>query len=264
MKLIDQPPFFIATCRRSGAHLLMSLLNSTKKVGNISEHLYNAQAARANGEDWTDAEMLDFFEIVYERAYKRRPNPTKHWGTKVDILDIFILERYLDLVQLVPQSFKWTWLRRRDKFKQGVSCIRASQTGIWQLPVDAQPETVERAYSEVSIRPDELYKHAAWNWLLDEAWGQFFEQNEIVPHTIYYEDFIEESTWESVVAGIFDFLGVPYSLPLPVNAHYLKQSTDKIPESYKTIIRRLEIRGIPLKYTPLDTRDEYELNLENR
>ena len=264
MKIIDHPPFFMATCRRSGAHLLMSLLNSTKKIGHIGEHLYQAQAARANGETWTDAEVLDFFEIVYERAYKRRPNPTEHWGTKVDILDFFILERYLDLVQLVPQSFQWIWLRRRDKTKQAISRIRASKTDIWQLPVDSPPEKITRAHSEVRIERNELYKRTFWNFLLEEVWEQFFEQNEITPHVIYYEDFIEESTWESVVADIFGFLGVPYSLPLLVKAHYLKQSKGEIPESYKAVISELERIGIPLKYTPLDTKDEYELNLENR
>ena len=256
--------FFIATQRRSGAHLLMSLLNSTKKVGYVAEHLYPAQDARANGENWTDKKVVDFFENVYETVKKKNPSPTKHCGTKIDILDLFILERYFDLIQIAPQSLKWIWLCRRDKPKQAISYIRATRTGIYRLGTDSSPETIARAYAEINIESNDLYRETAWSFLVEDTWRQFFNQNEITPHQIYYEDFIEESRWESIVAGIFDFLGIPYSLPLAAENDCLKQSTQKIPESYKDLIRRFEKYGIPLKYTNFDIDDMYEPNLENR
>lgn len=253
-------PFFIATCQRSGGFFLMSLLNSTKKVGYVHEYLYHLNEGW-EGDPPKDKDILSAFE-QFREGVSEIPSPTGYWGTKVDIRELWAVERWLDLNQTEPKSAKWIWLRRRNKIRQAISIIKAQETEIWHLD-KADPESKqELARAEREVNFEKLCMSTIRFFLGDCAWSNFFRLHDIEPHTLYYEDFVDELTWESTVKGIFDFLELPYELPLNVSTHRLKQGVAKAPESYKHIVREMEMYGIPLKYLDLDLDKCYELDLE--
>ncbi len=253
-------PFFIATCQRSGGFFLMSLLNSTKKVGYVHEYLYHLN------EGWeedspTDKDILSAFEQFHEST-SEIASPTGHWGTKVDIREFWAVERWLDLNQTDPQSVKWIWLRRRNKIRQAISLIKAQETKIWHLDKDDPKDKQDLARAEREVNFEKLCVSTIRFFLGDCAWSNFFQLYGVEPHILYYEDFVDESMWEPTVADIFDFIEVPYELPLKVSTHRLKQGGGNAPESYKHMVREMEMYGIPLKYLDLDLDKYYELDLE--
>ena len=228
-------PFFICASARSGSHFFMSLLMSTKKVGPLREHLIGVR----DYQDCTDEDVLSHFERISEKAVEGE------WGTKVDIRELFFVERYLSLKQIPLDSIRWIWLRRRDKIKQAISHISASKTGIWRLSTKDPADRKKKGKTEVEIPIEKLNRILLLYLLVDDAWQQFFEKNKLTPHTIFYEDFIEDSTWIPLIEGVLDFLQISYTLPLDITTSRVRQSSDTIPLSYKEFINQgwLKKRG---------------------
>ena len=220
-------PFFICTSPRSGCHFFMSLLMSTQKVGRLEEYL-----SRTPQRDWADEDVLLFFERISRSAIEGE------WGTKVDIRELFFVERYLSLKQIPLDSVRWIWLRRRDKIKQAISHIKAADSGIWHIFADDSIDRTSKARAEREISIRRLNDIVMIYFLADDAWQQFFEENNLTPHTIYYEDFIEESTWIPLIKGVLDFLQIPYTLPLDITTSRVKLASDAMALSYKQFINQ--------------------------
>ena len=159
------------------------------------------------------------------------------------------------------RSIKWIWLQRRDKIRQTVSFINANTNEIWQLYKNDSDQIKKKNTEEVDCDLLELYLRTTQFTLADMAWGNFFKHNKITPYKLYYEDFIEESTWDGTIAKIFDFLGVPYECPLNVSTELIRQSKNYISESQKQAIKHLKDFGIPLKYSGLDLKGYDELEV---
>ena len=233
-------PFVVAANGRSGSHFLMSLLNSTKKVGYIAEYLTKIPQ---DDNLPPDSMILSYFKECYEKAIKI-PNPSGLWGTKVDINQLFIFKRFLEIHNLQPNHLKWIWLYRKNKFLQAISLRKASLTGVWgltkgDLNKEGGKESRDVARSEVDISISDLKSWVSYYLMQDLLWDCFFCENQIIPHKIYYEDFVEETTWESTIAGIFDFLDVDYDLPIGVSTNCVKLATDKRHKTYETIIENM-------------------------
>ena len=241
-------PFVIAANGRSGSHFLMSLLNSTKKVGFIGEQIDYQKILGGDSDKENlppDAVVLSHFKNFYERATSI-PNPSGLWGTKCDISQLFVFKRFLDICNLEPRELKWIWLSRKNRIRQAISFFRADATGIWELVETDGKEVRERARSGIDATVPDIFARAGRIHFFDLLWECFFMDNEIIPYKIYYEDFIDPSTWESTVAGIFDFLNVDYKLPLEVSTEWIKIG-EKKHEAYKDILGRINEEKIPVK-----------------
>ena len=239
------PPFAIAANGRSGSFFLMSLLNSTNQVGRIGEYLGRV-LKDGYDEDSPDSVLLSYIKKIHEDA-TTIPNPSGLWGTKVDISQLFVFKRFLDICDLQPKDIKWIWLYRKNKFLQAISFFRADSTGIWHLTEKDKGEVREHARSKIDITVPDIFQRAAGIYLADLLWDCFFVENEIIPHKIYYEDFIDPVTWDSTIADIFDFLNVDYKLPLEVSTNRIKIATEKQHEKYERILNIINERNIPVK-----------------
>lgn len=249
-------PFFIAALPRSGANLLLTLLNSTYRIGHLAEYLYQMPAIN-NG-----LELLSYFNRIYKQA-KSSGEYTDLWGTKVGIENIPAVEKWIEESGRNQQSIKWVWLQRRDKMRQAVSFINANTNEIWQLYKNDSTVIKKKNEERVNYDLPELYLRTTQFLMADMAWCNFFKHHEITPYKLYYEDFIDNSTWDLTIANIFDFLGVSYDLPLNVSTELIRQSGNYISENQKQAIEHLREFGIPLKYLGLDLEgyDELELDL---
>ena len=258
-------PFFLATSQRSGGFFLMSLLNSTKKVGYVHEYLYHLHEGWEgyfDGNFPKDSDISATFRYFREEALGDRSGVQEIWGSKVDIREIQIAQRWLKLNQIEPKSMKWIWLRRRNKIRQALSFIKAGQTEIWHLDKTDPREKQNLARAEVEVDFQDLCLKTIWFFTADMLWSNYFKAHGIKPHMLYYEDFVDESTWESTVQGIFDYLGVRYELPLDVATHRLKQGTGEVPTSYNRLLQDMLNYDLPLEYLDLDLEGCYELDLE--
>lgn len=255
-------PFFIATTQRSGGFFLMSLLNSTNRVGYVHEHLYRLHEGWESESLPSDEDILFWFDDFRKSSLGRSPesNAMEFWGSKVDIRELYLAERWLDLKQIEPKSMKWIWLRRRNKVRQAISLVKANHTEIWHLDRGDPQDKKDLARAEIEVDFQDLCLKTIHFFTADILWSNFFQLHGSEPHILFYEDFIDESTWQSTVEGIFDYLEVPYEPPLKVSTHRLKQGTGEVPESYTRIVRSMLDYNLPLKY--LDLEGCYELDLE--
>ena len=112
-------------------------------------------------------------------------------------------------------------LLRRDRLRQAVSWLRASQDGIWVVSAmePAQP-TGEPHYDRRII--------AGMQDLIEEGergWRQLFAEMEITPCVLYYEDLLTKEGYESSLRMALSHLGLPNAAPLP-EPRTLQQSDD--------------------------------------
>ena len=223
-------PFFICTAPRSGCHFFMSLLMSTQKVGRLEEYLSKYQLDEHR--DCSDEDVLSCFKRISSHAIEGE------WGTKVDIRELSFIKRYLSLKQIPLDSVRWIWLRRRNIVKQAISHIKAADSGIWHIFSNDSADRKDRASVDKEMSIQRLNEIVMLYFLADDAWHRFFEKNNLTPHTIYYEDFIEESTWIPLIKGVLDFLQIPYTLPLDITTSRVKLASDTMPLSYKQFINQ--------------------------
>lgn len=244
-------PIFIIACQRSGFHFLVSLLNSTDKLGHIAtEGLAKLHSLRENGL-LTDSEILSHFEFMITQY----PNELGYWGTKIDVYSLDILKRFFELSVTDIQSISWIWLCRKNIIKQAISFINAKRSKIFHLYKSDSQNQKDLARSQGEINIEELYKECVHFYVANDIIKNFFEAHKITPYTLYYEDFVGKSTWDFTIQSIFDFVRVPYELPLNISTNRLKQSLS-LPDIYNGVIKNLTNYGLPLEYTNLLENEE--------
>ena len=237
-------PFIISSSSRSGTHLLSSLLSSTRLVGRVIDSI-------GLSDDSNDSEVLSRFEQLYERS-KQTPSPSELWGLVVHAGMFSFFERWVEMVRIDLRSLKWIWLVRRDKFTQAISWVRAENLGIWTLTEKSEAKKIELNEMELEIDKIKLFSKVINSFFYDQMWETFFDRFGIIPHKLYYEDFVDTSVWDSVAAGALDFLEVPYQLPLNVSTKFLKQGAM---ERHKGVYRQLVNsvhKKLLRKYMPFD------------
>ena len=238
-------PFIIATTARTGSNFLMDLLISTDKVGHVGERLHKYRPRRL---ELSDTEV----ESIMNRMYEISTGHTlsSDWGMKVDIREVIIIERYLRLTNINPKDVKWIFLRRHDKAKQALSYMKAIETGQWHLEIGDSVEDFER--DKIQIDVDMSYcKHVMLKlFIMEDTWSNFFDLHGIEPYMLYYENFVDELTWSSTVQAVFDFIGVPYELPLDVSAEHVRRSENIASSVYEEL--RNMTSDFPWHYTFFD------------
>ena len=216
-------PFFVCTSARSGSFFFMDLLNTSGTVQTVREHLWHARELK------TDEELMSYWKNI-------EVDLEETWGTKIDVRDIRTVERYLSIQQVSPSSIKWIRLRRRDKINQAISHCRMLRTGVQHLFDSDTEEKKNLAKSDMEIPVDELNQFALLYFFVDSVWENFLDKHQITPYSLYYEDFIDKSTWEPTIAGVLDFLEIPYALPLGVHHRQIKQSPDEVSVNYERFL----------------------------
>ena len=251
--MIDYPlPFIIATNSRSGSTFFDHLLSCTRKVGYISEYLldiYSLDYRQKYPDEYPDDVLLSYFKQIYEEKATRIPNPSGLWAIKLHIHQLSVLSQYLEILDVQPNRLKWIWLVRKNKLLQAISFFRARATGKWHLFKGDNEDERVRAREPLDIPASGIIAESFNYYLSDLFWDCFFVENEITPHKVYYEDFIEEDTWEPTVAAVFDFLEIDYKLPLEISINCIKIGTDRREKVYEKIINDFIIKNknIPVK-----------------
>lgn len=212
-------PFFLAAPARSGSHFLMGLLNSTKRIGHLREYLLNFGFR----DDVSDTEILQVMDDSFQSA------TDDIYGTKVDIRELYAVERYLVMRDTDVTQVKWIWLCRRDKVRQAMSDYIASRTGVMHLFESSQDEEheVAKAASDTDVPVDDLNARVLIYFMVEDAWRRFFHAHQITPYTVHYEDFIEPSSWSTLVAGIFEHLEIEESTAIEIKADRVRLAGDK-------------------------------------
>lgn len=220
-------PFVLATSARAGGNFLMDLLTSTRKVGEVKERL---QEYKLRDLEVSDTEVANIFDSAYQLSGGK-----DSWGMKVDMRDLFVLEGYLRMRRADPKAIKWIWLKRIDKAKQTLSYLKAIETGQFHLLKSDSPEAFEQDKAQVDFDMRMCKDYMLRFFIIEHTWLHYFRLHGITPHTLYYEDFINKSTWELMIAGIFDYLSISYELPLSISSEHVKQHENSAEAVYEEL-----------------------------
>lgn len=239
-------PFIITTSARAGGNFLMDLLTSTGAVGDVKERL---QKYKLRDSQVSDTEVVDIFSTVSQLSGGK-----DRWGMKVDMRDLFLVERYLHVRGMRPKDIKWIWLKRINKAKQTLSYLKAIETGQFHLLKSDSLEDFEKDKAQIDFDMRVCKDYMLRFFIIEHTWFHYFRLHGIAPHTLYYEDFVDESTWASTVKGIFDYLDISYELPLHVSSEHVKRhenSADTVYEELKHLMPHY-----PYQYTFFGESDE--------
>ncbi len=254
---IDFPlPFFIATHHRSGSNLLMDLLNSTELV---AAREFRAEVGKDVAESiWNSNDfkrVLSPLRSCYEKLKAHKD--FKQWGLSIHTTQMTICDHLLNC-GAQPNTIKWIWLIRRNKVAQALSFLRASGTGVYKMNKNVSRETIERNNMEISVSREDILRQVLRYYFLDEVWQTFFDTHNITPYKIYYEDFIDSSTWETTVSDILVYLCIPHARPLNVQDKTLVQSPKEKPRTYYEVLKMLDLPVLIKKYAPFKMIDPHK------
>ena len=236
--------FVIASDRRTGSYLLISILNSALGsqcagvLRSAVEQWGNSPLERIE-ETITDAAIMDMFDACREKYCK---NEQAVLGLKLYPTDIYLLKRYEQITGELPA--KYVFLRRRDKIAQGLSITLFYHfDSLPHLETRYLAETIYKKQNiPVPVSPENMniiMQHAITFYNREMMWQDFFKKHNIEPLEIFYEDFMEESDREEVVLRILDFLGADYELPLNLDTQYIKQTYPDRHPIYKKICKKI-------------------------
>src|SRR5512139_1824335 len=192
---IPRTCYLIASSPRSGSQLLGDLLTSIGLAGSPAEHF----------NPWYMGDATDFFpdDLLYrqehiQRLIEKYTTPNGVFGTKAHFLQVVNFVGLDNLEQLYPTPLQYISLHRRDFTRQGISLARAGQTDSYNSTMEPARDPVYNYYQILQcireVRVDA------------KGWETYFQQREIEPLRIVYEDFV--AAQRDTLQRIFDFLEI--------------------------------------------------------
>jgi LPS sulfotransferase NodH len=138
------------------------------------------------------------------------------------------------LLQSFLPDLQWVWLTRRNMVARAISHFRARQTGRWYQPMsDNRPPMEPPPEFDFS----EIHALHCLGHFHHELWDRFFQQRNISPHCVVYEDLIAD--YEPTIRGILQFLDLADAIdavPPPVSARQSDALSQEWECRYREII----------------------------
>ncbi|GFZ76023.1 hypothetical protein GCM10008018_21810 [Paenibacillus marchantiophytorum] len=216
--------------QRTGSTLLYKALESTGVAGVPREWMNDL-----------DPKVINIQQI--QRIWGEGTTPNGVFGMKCSLNQVWIeiLQKELQLPQGLSRPRIWEsafpeckhiYMTRRNKVRLAVSWWRAIVSGEWH-----------RVHGEKPQQEDIIdnYNFNAINHLLVEcnfreaAMEDFFSEEDIVPLTIVYEDFVQK--YETTVRQVLDYLSIPAE-EVDVAPPFFDQIADDVAESWVQRFRK--------------------------
>lgn len=213
--------YVICTSPRSGSTLLCKLLAATGTAGNPNSHFH-----RPSVQAWLqsfgltpkdNASDSDILATVVKAAIKRGKADTDIFGLRLQrhSFDYFI-EQMASLHPNLPNDrahFQAAFgdtlfihLSRENKIEQAVSCVKATQTGLWHMAADGTELERISPPKEPFYDADAISREIAELSAQDNDWKNWFAREDIVPLTLTYSQLAADP--QGTTAIILERLGI--------------------------------------------------------
>jgi trehalose 2-sulfotransferase len=126
------------------------------------------------------------------------------------------------LASLFPGA-RHIWLTRRDKARQAISLLIASKTGQW-WKLDRPEQETTKENNDYEFDPHAIALREKVLTASDVKWKTYFEENQLSPLIIYYEDLV--SNYAGTITSVLQWLGVPDGEAIQVRPTRLKKQSN--------------------------------------
>lgn len=180
----------IASIARTGSNLLCAGMRKTGALGIPTEYF--------NRSFMKEKHQIHRITAAGQADYAKRAGTTENGVTSIKFLpsQFSDAKKHLRLSMWFPDA-RWVTTRRKDRLGQAISLVIAHQTGAWtslNQPVKAPVYSADAILS--SLREIEC---------AEDAWDKFFEEQNIQPLQLLYEDI--EADLQGCVERVSLFLG---------------------------------------------------------
>jgi LPS sulfotransferase NodH len=240
--------YLICGAERTGSTLLGNALIGTGVAGRPRSYFnrvahYNPRMQRILRNAKDDDRYLD--KIIVAAT-----TPNGVWGAKVH------WEHFLSLIARAERSprasqetdpssvperlrvhfpdLRYIWLMRRNGIARAISHYRVKKTNRWQL--DSRWITDDTGgEGEPGFDFDEIAAFVRLGQAEDARWRHFFEQHNIVPLELFYEDLVQDL--EGTVRRVLRFLGIPIE-NVNIPAPNLRKQADDLSRDWEVRYRQ--------------------------
>ncbi len=208
--------YWICCSARSGSSLLCQILAATGVAGNPDEYFFWDNMP-CQAKPWGMAARWGStdFEAYVQRSFREGTTANGWFGVKMApglYLDTFLQEvRKLpghadpDLTarELIDRFFpdlRFVFLTRRDKLRQAISWVKASEHDVWTSEQELKPRGMPRHdFARLDAQLTLLS-------LVESLWQDLFSAWGVRPLTLVYEDFQQDH--RGTAARVLDYLGI--------------------------------------------------------
>ncbi len=254
--------YLVCATPRSGSTFLCHILTNTGIAGKPEEYfqppIVRPEDYFETGEStdvtklltmpWPDSEPIEpsswegsSYADYLQKIIEENTTPNGVFGAKLmwGHLDYFIdnlrgLPQYRGLVvpNLLSMAFPnlhYIWVRRREKLRQAVSLWKAIQTWTWKA---GEAPTGELSH----LVRDPHFHYEAIEHLLqqliahDAAWQQYFEECNIEPLTVVYEEWTSDP--QATVLDILQYLHIDITENLVAAEPDMQRQADALSEEW--------------------------------
>jgi LPS sulfotransferase NodH len=155
--------------------------------------------------------------------------------------------RGLTAAQIMRRLFpnaKYLWLTRRDKVLQAISFQLAFTTDQWWTIDGIKLEGRENIPAEPTFDPQAIARRERTLVENDSKWQAYFQENDILPLTLYYEDLVAD--YPGSIRGVLKWLGIANADTVDVPASRLKRQWNERNEEWLTRYIRFKAEGCHL------------------
>ncbi len=234
--------YVVCTNPRSGSWLLSEGLGGTTLAGyprewfNIQEE--QQQRARWRLDHKSDLNLTAYLRLIRSKSTTgngisgvKLYTSNTNWSIFPEGSACLELTPSQVLMQLFPEA-RYIWLRRRDKVRQAISLSIASSTNEWWSIAAISIEKSEGTTQGPTFDPQAIARLERALQRNDANWQDFFQQNNITPLVIDYEDLA--SDYPATVKAVLKWLGVENADSLNITPPRLQRQADERSEEWVT------------------------------
>jgi trehalose 2-sulfotransferase len=130
-------------------------------------------------------------------------------------------------------DLRFIWLKRKNMVARAISIYRARLTNVWSRRADEPGPAPAEQTPEFDL--GEIHNLYCVGAFQDETWQQFFEQHEISPLPVFYEELV--ASHESTVGRVLEFLQIESAAAMVPKPTLAKQS-DALSEEWERLYRK--------------------------
>ena len=219
---------------------MCQILGATGVAGNPDEYFFWDNMP-CQAKEWGLASrwgLTDFDEYV-SRSFREGTTPNGWFGVKM--APALYLATFLEEVRKLPEyadpdlstsdlinrffpDLRFIFITRRDKLRQAISWVKATEHNLWTSDQEPKPRgTARYDFAKLDAQVTLLS-------LVESLWQDFFSAWAVRPLTLVYEDFQQDH--EGTAVQILDYLGIEEPHSYDTGGVSLKKLSDNLTDEW--------------------------------